>query len=200
MSTFLLKRHQFKSLFVNIFRLHNEPWVLTYSWQPEPRKKTHTHTHTIISALHQLVLKRNLGIFKLASADANWILLDGTLVVECLKASDFFGSSFCENSHVPWHPYKTSLHLLQVSVTSFVCSFFKWCVLISSRRYENVRHFSTFRTISFVRVWLSLLERVDGIKLFTDSSYDYLFSKRNLIFLSNISIHITWHHWQKFFF
>lgn len=45
----------------------------------------------------------------------------------------------------------------------------------------------------------SLLERVDGVKLYTDSSYDYLFSKSNLIFLSNISIHITWHHWQKNF-
>lgn len=54
-----------------------------------------------MSARHQLVLKRNLGIFKLASADVNLILLDWTLVLKCLKASDFFGSSFCENSHMP---------------------------------------------------------------------------------------------------
>lgn len=41
---------------------------------------------------------------------------------------------------------------------------------------------------------------VDGVKVSKDSSYDYLFCKSNLIFVSNISIHITWHLWQKKFF
>lgn len=59
--------------------------------------------------------------------------------------------------------------------------------------------FLLFLLSGFDRSKCSLLERVDGVKLHTDSSYDYLFSKSNLIFLSNISIHITWHHWQKNF-
>lgn len=62
-----------------------------------------------------------------------------------------------------------------------------------------------FHTISFfffssfyIHSKCSLLEWVYGVKLDTFLYfYDYLLCKSNVIFWSNISIHITWHHWQK---
>lgn len=167
------------------------------------KKKTKTkNQHTVISALHQLVLKRNLGVFKLASADAHLILLDLTWVVECLKASDFFGSSFCEKESSAVTSLQDQSASFQVLVFSVVCNFLNyifWFPAGDRKTWDIFLPFVLFLLSGFGLPKYSLLERVDGSKLFTDSSYDYLFSKRNLIFLSNISIHITWHHWQNFF-
>lgn len=96
-----------------------------------------------------------------------------------------------------WRPYTSGF-----SWTCRVRMQFSGSLLSFGRRYENVRHFSICRT------WIFSLG-LDSSKVFFVGvsgwclSYilihlnDYLFSKRNLIFLSSISIHITWHHWQK---
>lgn len=59
-------------------------------------------------------------------------------------------------------------------------------------------YFFFFFSSFYIHSKCSLLEWVYGVKLDTFLYfYDYLLCKSNVSFWSNISIHITWHHWQK---
>lgn len=133
---------------MNIFRLHNKPWVFTYSWQPEPREKK--NTKTILSALHQLILKLNLGILNWHQQVRTWF-------------SPFNISSWIVKKHqislaphyveiVIYHDIPTRPVCILLICSYFVCNFLLH-FLISSRRYENVRYFSIFHPISFVMFW-----------------------------------------------
>ena len=149
---------------------------------------------TITSALHQLVLKLNPGALNWHQQMRAWFS-QFNISSLIFKSIRFLWLLIIWNSNTPWHP------------TRPVCIFFVfsnfyyifWFPAGDMKMWDIFLPFILFLLSGFDRSKCSLLERVDGVKLYTDPSYDYLFSKSNLIFLSNISIHITWHHWQNNF-